>query len=44
MASLITYKLYAAVPGSKPRRYLAVFTICNLVYLGILLLLYLVLS
>ncbi len=44
MASLITYKLYAAVSGSKPRRYLAVFTICNLVYLGILLLLYLVLS
>lgn len=40
MASLITYKLYAAQPGSQPRRYLGGFTLCNLVYLAALLLLY----
>ena len=40
MASLITYKLYAAVPGSQPKRYMGVFTLCNLAYLAALLLLY----
>ena len=40
MASLITYKLYAATPGSQPKRYMGVFTLCNLAYLAALLLLY----
>lgn len=40
MASLITYKLYAAAPGSQPKRYMGVFTFCNLAYLAALLLLY----
>ena len=40
MASLITYKLYAAAPGSQPKRYMGVFTLCNLAYLAALLLLY----
>lgn len=40
MASLITYKLYAAAPGSQPKRYMGEFTLCNLAYLAALLLLY----
>ena len=36
MASVISYKLYAATEGARPRRYLAVFTGVNLLFLGIL--------
>ena len=36
MASLISYKLYAGVPGAKTSRYLAVFTGMNLLFLAIL--------
>lgn len=36
MASLITYKFYAASEGASPRRYIAVFTIFNLCYLAAL--------
>ena len=38
MASMISYKLYAAVPGAKPGKYLAIFTIFNVAFLAVLLL------
>lgn len=36
MASLITYKFYAASKGSEPKKYIAVFTVFNIIYLAIL--------
>ena len=36
MASVISYKLYAATEGARPGRYLAVFTSVNLLFLGVL--------
>lgn len=36
LASLISFQYYMAVPGAKPLRYLAVFTLVNLVGLAIL--------
>lgn len=36
MASLITYKFYAAAKGSSPKKYILVFTAFNLGYLAIL--------
>lgn len=36
LASLISFKLYAALPEAKPGRYLAVFTAVNLAGLAIL--------
>lgn len=36
MASLITYKFYAAAEGSRPKKYILVFTAFNLCYLIIL--------
>ncbi len=36
MASLISYKLYAASSDSKPGKYMAFFTICNIVCLAII--------
>ncbi len=40
MASLITYKFYAASKGSTPKKYMLVFTAFNLVYLAALLSMY----
>ena len=37
MASLISYKLYAAQPGARPGKYFAAFTLCNLAFLAVLL-------
>lgn len=39
MASMISYKLYAAAPGAKPGKYFVLFTVWNIVFLAILLLL-----
>lgn len=36
MASLISYKIYASVPGAKKGRYMIVFTILNVVFLAAL--------
>lgn len=44
MASLITYKFYAAKKDSLPRKYIMVFTAFNIVYLVLLAVLYLVIN
>lgn len=36
MASLISYKVYASVPGAKKGRYMVVFTVLNVVFLAAL--------
>jgi Na+/H+ antiporter NhaD/arsenite permease-like protein len=36
MASVISYKLYAAAPGARKGKYLGVFTAVNVLFLGIL--------
>lgn len=42
LASLISYKFYCRTEGAKPGRYLGIFTIYNVVFLGALCLFYLV--
>lgn len=44
MASLITYKFYAAKEKSSPKKYILIFTAFNIVYLGLLLILYAVIG
>ena len=38
MASVISYKIYAAAPGAKSGRYLGLFTMLNVVFLAVLML------
>lgn len=44
MASLITYKLYAASKGSSPKRYILVFTAFNLGFLAVMAVVYLLMN
>jgi len=42
LASLISYKFYSRMEGAKPGKYLRVFTLLNVLFLGILCLVYLI--